>query len=479
MYNKRVTYLALTTLLPAISCTSEMTEPGVSEWIDGDIYFRTSLADIAASRAADMTLDHLETFQVTCFNTGDIHKDADGIISPYFENATFVRRVSPSVGVTYESSPAEGPRAWPDKDGLLKFFAFYPSPAAMRAANTALTPEAADGYYNLINTSSETDSGVSTAYRLGPVKISRDISEQFDLVTAAASGRRWHDFNNGVELALGHRLCQVDLKAWGGGAGFDFEIAGVRLGNPVVEGTFVFCDDTDPAISGTWQSGSAPVKDKVEYIYRPAAYDDAPAAGDNIYYINADTHHTPESAESIMGHGGCAMVIPTLNSKWEGLADPHIATEPYSTGKMYFSILLRVTNSKSGKQIYPYLVDQYGMTVIRYAVDPAGKIVARLYDGADGICYTDPQHTQPFTPAEGIDVREYGWAAVPVDVDWTAGHRYVYTLNYADGIGIHDPEDPAPGTPIAGLEEISWGVSVGAWEYAAKSDDYQPDINVP
>lgn len=455
-------------------------EPEPIDWADGKIYFKTSLNDLV-SRADDMTLDRLESFQVTCFNTGDIKKDADDFLSPYFEDATFIRRLSPSTGVTYVSSPDEGPRAWPEKGGLLKFFAFSPS----RTVMATLSGADRRYYFNLINTSTETDSKVSTAYRLGPVRVSADISKQFDLVTAEASGERWKDFNNGVELAFRHQLSQVELKAWGGGGDFNYEIAGVRLGNPVVEGTFIFCDDADPSLAGQWEPAEVTTKGAVEYLYRgtPDTADngDTPQAGDHIYYINVNEHHTLESAESIMGLGGCAMVVPTVNNRWEGLADPDIDADHYRTDKMYFSILMRVINSKTGKQVYPYTDDKYpGMTIVHYAVDRKGTIVTRVYPrAADGVFFTDPGLKNPYVAADGEKIREYGWAAVPVDVNWSAGKRYVYTLNYVDGIGIHDPGDPAPGTPIAGKEQISWGVSVGTWEYATKNEDYQPDVDIP
>ncbi len=481
---KRVTYFALVALVSVTSCSGEDTEPKEVDWTTKDIHIRPSLADAFSSRAEDMTLDHLESFQVTCFNTGDIVKDADGFISPYFEDATFIRRESPSAGLTYESSPAEGPRTWPEKGGLMKFFAYSPSRTVMAARNSALTDDNRNDYFNLINTSTETDSKIMTAYRLGPVRVDPEISRQIDLVTAAASGERWKDFNNGVDLAFRHQFSQVELRAWGGGADYDYEIAGVRLGNPVVEGTFVFCDDANPALSGLWETDENPIKEKVEYLYRGAADlaggGDTPEAGDYIFYINEETHNTPESAESIMGRGGCAMVIPTVNPAWEGLADPNIETVPYSTDKMYFSILLRVTNSKSHKQLYPYTDDKYDMTVIHYAVDRSGMIVARLYPGpTPGSFFTDPGRHQPYVAAEGVEIEEFGWAAVPVGVNWTAGKRYVYTLNYADGIGIHDPADPEPGTPIAGKEAISWGVNIETWQYATKNDDYDPDVVVP
>ena len=277
-------------------------------------------------------------------------------------------------------------------------------------------------------------------------------------------------------------MSQVELKAWGAGSDYDFEIAGVCIGNPIVEDTFVFSEKNTS--SEVWMHADNAVKDRVMYLYRGPEIDgpvNTAGKGDNIFRINHSEHNTPESAESIMGRGGCAMVIPTLNQKWEGREDPNIEDVPYSTDKMYFSILMRVTDSATGRQIYPYPDGQEGMRVIYYAVAPSGTLITRLYKSkTDEEYYTDTDLLQPYISAEGEIIKAFGWAAVPVDANWSAGKRYVYTLNYSEGIGIHDPLDPKPGTPIVeGKSTISWGVSVGTWDYATPADNYTPDLNVP
>lgn len=471
----RVIYFALVAILSAVSCKKEAAEPDVYDWAEGEIYFKTSLSDVATSRAEDMTLDHLESFQVTCFNTGDIKKDADGFVSPYFSDAKFIRMVTPYSGVAYVSSPDEDTYDWPTNNGVFTFFAFSPSCAAMASGNPAITDANRDYYFNLTNHSVETDSDVATDYRLGTMRVNRDISRQFDFVTAKASGDRWTDFTTGVDLAFRHQMSQVKLKAWGSSADYNFEIAGVRIGNPVVEGTFVFSDSASPYSAERWEIPEDAVKDKVEYLYRGSE-----VIGDKIYRISDTEHSAPESAGSLMGLGGCAMVIPTVNQKWEGRDDPNIGDIPYSTDKMYFSVLLRVSESSDGTQIYPYPGNRLNMTVVYYAVDDSGLILSRLYKGdEEGSFFTDRALTQPYGAAENEEIKEFGWAAVPVDVNWVAGKRYVYTLNYSEGIGVHDPEDPEPGTPIVGRGNISWGVSIGSWEYATKNEDFDPDVDVP
>ena len=464
----RVTCFALGAFVFVTSCSEEATKPDVYDWEEGEIYFKTSLSDLATSRASDMTLDRLESFQVTCFNTGDTKNNASGFVSPYFEDATFIRSVSASAGTVYVSLPSEGPRNWPNDGAPLKFFAFSPSRTEMATDNKAVENQEGESFYNFVNTTTAISTLSDIKYSLSRIRVNPDISREFDFVTAEASGERWKDFRNSIDLGFHHQMAQVELRAWGASESYDFEIAGVRIGNPVVEGTFIFSG----AGSNQWQAEENPIKDKVDYLYgdsQDASVDNTIA--DKIYHINHDEHNTFENAGSIMGLGGCAMVIPTVNSKWPGLADSNISTVPYTTDKMYFSVLMRVSDSASGTLLYPYSGNPYGMTVVHYAVDKSDTILARLYPGEkEGEYFSDPLLTRPYIAGDEITVKEFGWAAIPVDVDWKAGKRYVYTLDYSEGIGVHDPEDPKPGKPILGKDFITLGVAVTDWKAGSKTD---------
>ena len=470
----RVIYFALVAFVLVTSCSEEVTKADVYDWEEGEIYFKTSLCDVASSRANDMTLDRLESFQVTCFNTGDLRNNASGFISPYFEDATFIRNFSPSTGPVYSASPAEGPRIWPADDSPLRFFAFSPSLTVMAAGNKAVEDQAGRSFFNLVNTTTHISTLSDIEYSLRQIRVNPDISRQFDFITAEASGERWKDFSNSIDLAFHHHMAQVEIRAWGASDDYDFEIAGVRLGNPVVEGSFIFSG----AETGfnQWLAEENPVKDKVEYFYGDSQDTSADnSIADRIYSINHDEHNTFENAGSIMGLGGCAMVIPTVNSKWAGLADSNISSIPYTTDKMYFSVLMRVSDSKSGTVLYPYFGNPYGMTVVHYAVDRSDTILTRLFPGEkEGEYFSDAALTRPYIAGDDITVKEFGWAAIPVDVDWEAGKRYIYTLNYSEGVGVHDPQDPKPGTPILRKNLVSMGVTVTDWK-----DGSNTDVSVP
>ena len=68
------------------------------------------------------------------------------------------------------------------------------------------------------------------------------------------------------------------------------------------------------------------------------------------------------------------------------------------------------------------------------------------------------------------EIVEFGWAAVPVGVNWERGKKYIYTLDFSNGVGIQDPEDPKPGTPIIG-GGIKFTVSVENWEENSSTTD--------
>lgn len=474
----RVTYCALAALAFVASCSKEAAEPDVFDWTGRDIRIKATLSEVGSTRGQSMTLDGLSSFQVTCFNTVEYNDAATDQLPPYFEDSSFIKDETSTGEVSYVSQLTE---EWPNNSEVIRFYAFSPSREDMRKENPDINNTNINDFFNLNHSAVKNAAGVNIGYRLDKIRVNPDILKQYDFITADVSGDRNADFGSGVSLEFRHQMSQVEIRAWGGSTTYDIEIAGVRLGNPTVENSYIFSDATSPAKGGAWSTAGESIRGKVEYVYRNSNTTGGGAGtGDKIYFIRNDEHNTEGSAASIMGISGKAMVIPGRNEKWEGLADPNIRTTPYKTNKMYISVLLRVIDSKTGIQRYPYPGNRDGMEVITYAVNEEGIIVYRLYQkGGSGEYFTDPWFSNRYTAREGMEIHEYGWAAVPVDIDWKAGKRYVYTLNYSEGVGIHDPDDPEPGKPIGGLASIEWGVNIGNWDYAVKNEDYNPDVDVP
>ena len=119
--------------------------------------------------------------------------------------------------------------------------------------------------------------------------------------------------------------------------------------------------------------------------------------------------------QSIMeSNGDNAMLLPQQLVKW----DPD--TDPTNSQKgAYISVYAQVT-STAGAQIFP---------------EEAG---------------------------------EYGWLAVPIDTEWKAGNKYVYTLDFTEGAGYLDPIDGSS-QPVTG-KTIGFNVNITPWEEKSTTD---------
>ncbi len=399
---------------------------------------------------------------------------------------------------------------WPENADKVEFFAYAPSLEEIQnAAFTQLDPSDANyannkasytnaiQFFNLCNDNMPLDpmgqmettfKGVQLykGFKLGRFYVATDISQQVDFITAHISAdvpKSEDAANLGVELKFKHQLSNIELRAFSGNPSYNIEIAGVRLGRPYTgNAIFNFCDGlggVDFKEGGQWGISKNPQRLPVEYIF---------GAGDDIYRMgkfnnfnggavtSTTPHATVAQAASIMGKGGNAMVLPTKNGAWAGQENPWIAPkysaltgidDPYpdknpkewsadnAEGDMYFSILLRVTLKPTGdelttEQIYPYR-NNTTMNVVYLEKEKAStKIIGRV-----------PNKT--VTPGANNEIVEFGWAAVPVSVNWERGKKYIYTLDFTDGVGVQDPEDPKPGTPIIG-SGIKFRVDIAAWD---------------
>ena len=433
--------------LPALilsSCSQEELPGRVATTDDITITFITSLPGVGSRSLSGTEEKSLDAgFDVTAFSK-EGESDSDGKHNTFFEE----QHVSKDVDGAFRSESCRWPDNKGDHEGHLKFFAFYPSRDAM---HSSIAEDEDSGHFNLTNHSAKDENEVIYDYRLENFKIHRDISRHIDFVTAAGEGTKTENLYSGVNLEFQHHLSRISLQAWGASTDYNVEIAGVRIGRPVTEGDFNLAA-TSEAISdgdntiGAWILGETPIRNSVEYIFSDA--------GDSVIPIDGKSHTTQATAASVMGLGGYPMVIPYSHEAWD-----HNNDAPNENEGMYFSVLLRVCD-KSGLQLYPYPAtaagedesdgDEKKMAVIYLSVDPnTGKVLKRLYKVGDSY-YTDPESSADtlYSADEAEEIREYGWAAVPVKTEWKAGYEYTYALDYTKGVGVQDPEDPYPGTPI-------------------------------
>ena len=422
----------------------------------------------------------------------DNHKSEEGIISePLFWNEPFNL-----AGANLYTSTSN--QKWPENVNQIEFFAYAPSLEEIQAAAfTQLDPSAENHnvlienyrntmqFFNLCDdgaaldpvneTNTFDDVTLNKGFKLGRFYVATDISKQVDFITAHTVAPRPKDDDEaelGIKLEFKHQLSNIELRAFSNHPEYNIEIAGVRLGRPYTgDAMFNFCDvDGDVTAGGQWCFSKKPQRLPVEYIY---------SEGDTIYrmgvfntvsgneVVSTPVHTTPATATHIMGKGGNAMVLPTKNAAWSAEGNPWIAPEYAETqglkkpkewnaeteGDMYFSILIRVTlrhenNQITTKQVYPYV--NSGMNIVYIEKEKnSGKVIGR--SSKDATAGTDNE------------IVEFGWAAVPVGVNWERGKKYIYTLDFSEGIGVQDPEDPRPGKPIIG-EPVKFSVSVAGWD---------------
>ena len=421
------------------ACSEEEVVP-ISDSGSNPIIFRKSLPTLT-SRAQIVTDDNLPHFRVTAFNPADPDLvTTAGLMTEYIKEELITNDAGQEL-LTSENClwPAPG------KDGNLAFFAFY--------------PDLSDGA-ELVNATTLNGNNLAIDYKLTDFRVASDIADQQDFITAYAAGSMEKNLFSGITLNFEHQLSRVELQAWGANKSCDIEIAGVRIGGVGVEDTFEF-----KPIEGGGQWTGEHVKGIVEYIYRK---------GDKIISLD----RTPESpltagtAVSIMGSkvnedDNCAMLLPATYAGWDFQADGK-----NDKNQMYLSVLLRVVDATStdgkGEQRYPFTQttdgsDALNIPKVYLAVEKAtGTVNTRLYKNKNDY-FTDEAFTSLYTLTGDEEVKEFGWAALPVTGEWEPGYVYTYTLDYTSGVGLHDPESPDGGKPIIS-DKVGVSVSVKGWQ---------------
>ncbi len=460
LHKKTLIYFALGSLLMLPACNQETPVKGEPVEEGTRICFRSYLPTVDLTRAEAVSVENFTTCQVTCFSPSDtayLYPGTDAI-RPYFEDVRFEKRAD---GLFFATRGNDC--RWPDTDKRLHFFAYAP------AAESLWTPDDGEEYFRFVNETRYSASSPEIKYRMEKFRVATDIADQVDFVTAYTSATLTKDADEGIELTFRHQLARVELSAWSGSDKYEFEIAGVRIGNPLVEADYDFSALTASSGKAAWlnRGKQAPV----EHIF---------TSGERVVSLSKrdGMHASEKEAASIMGNAGAAMVIPMEKriEAWEGKNAPDIKPKDYTTDRMYFSVLLRVRNME-GEIAYPYPNDRDNMAVVYLTVAADGTVRQRVYKYGD-LYYTADEENEEYLykPEADESIRAFGWAALPLPANWEAGKIYAYSLNYTDGIGWHDPSDPNPGEPIIERGKIPFEVSVEEWVAA---EGYDPAINVP
>lgn len=325
------------------SCTSD--EP-LSINQGNAIDFRPALN----SRATETTNANLNSINVTAF-LGD---------NVLFGNTEFIKGSD-----NYFVSTPE--YYWPTDDSQLDFYAYSPSQP---------------GGTVTIDKDSKTMTDFTVASKLG---------DQVDFITGNASGKRSTNEASGVELTFNHRLSQIEIQGKADNEAYTFEVSGIRIGEPIEEGSFDFSD-------ATWTTGSS-----------KAIYEET--------YDNAIT--LTSQAVSVMGEGGNAILLPQQLTAWDVNGDAS-----NTKAGAYLSVKLRVTTTETGTQVYPYPSDAdctWAAIPIDTKWEPGKKYVYTL-DFSHGAGYVDPHDPQPGNPVLGgpikftVNVVDWNETDVPMDL---------------------------------------------------------------
>lgn len=303
--------------------------------------------------------------ETTNANLSSIYVTAFDGTTPYFENANYVKGSD-----SYFTSSNK--YAWLENNRTLQFFAYSPS---MDELGADITTTAGKAGLTLEN-----------------FAVAEDIADQVDFITANASGSRKENENTGVELTFDHRLSQIEIQAKSENTTYTYKVAGMRIGRPEYMGTFDFT--TNEWTLDDWHDTQ-------------------------VYESSCNEVTLTATPQSIMGPSGNAMLLPQTLVPWDPVGDPdNVAREAY------LSVLVRITRTDNGYQMYPYSSDTQK--------DASGNL------------------------------RKYAWASIPLSGTWEQGKKYIYILDFTDGAGNVDPDDPTPGEPVLG-GQIKFKVTVNDW----------------
>lgn len=295
-----------------------------------------------ASRATETNNDNLSEINVTAILGG----------ADYFKDVIFSKNGSFFTSAT--------DYAWPGDDSEISFYAYSPTDLSGVTINN----------------------DVKTLENFSPAA---SMADQIDFISAQATGTRSANEISGVPLTFDHRLSQIEVRAKSENDTYVFKISGVRIGDPVDNGSFDFG-------TNAWDLASTK----------------------SIYESSTDTITLSPTAVSVMGNDGNAMLLPQQLVAWDNANDASNTKEG-----AYLSVKLNITAAESGVQLYPFQSDnncQWAAIPISTNWEPGKKYIYTL-DFTHGAGYVDPHDPQPGTPVLGGPIKFTVTVTDWVDVD--------------------------------------------------------------
>ena len=347
--------------------------------------------DVAQSVQSPVQNQELKFFPAIEGNTrGAIETTAS--ISQFYVYASGDLKTSPLKTVETDYTPA-----WQsvDKIGTV----WTPENKIYWALDTEVDPNG-PASANFTAYANATGTSEITSTQLKDVTIASDVNNQKDLVVAFNSGKRT-DFLTGVPLHFRHALSQIVVNA-------------------------TYANDADESLLTTYPELVVKVK-TVKFV--------------NL--ANKGTLTLP-SASTAAGQD--------YTAAWSGVeGEEDFATAPVSAVTL-----------ASAAQFIDQSAANNPLLLMPQKTDPTTDLAVASPTGAYLMVEVDIDYKEPFDrdgdgtefdaitnlyPKEGYsDNGGYAWIAVPVAIDWKAGYKYTYTLNFSNiAAGYVAPRENAAG----------------------------------
>ena len=272
-------------------------------------------------------------------------------------------------------------------------------------------------------------------------EVPTNVSDQKDLLYAVKMDQEkgaTAEATEAVSLNFRHALSQIVFQAKNTNENLYVEISGVRIVNVANKNTFTFpTADTDNELLvddnhdgsfegtnyadanwGTWITLAPKTGAAGETIY-PVSFDKVVVPGNNTNatVVNLTNNVTGEEEFNT----NALLLLPQTSNAWNPKTVPTPGLEGNAANGSYFLVNCAIYNIAGDK------------------FDPAND-----------------------TPLWGtIEEGGHQEAAIPVDINWEQGKKYIYTFVFGDG-GGYDPEnpDPDPDDPDPVLIPITFEVTV-------------------
>ena len=315
-------------------------------------------------------------------------------------------------------------------------------------------------FYAIVNGTITWDAEENAPATIVDYEVPTTVAGQQDLLYAVKKSQQKGapaEATKPVILNFRHALSQVVFQAKNTNENLYVEISGVKIVNVANKNTFTFpTSDTDNKTlvdynhdgsfdSGDYESANwgtwaplAPESGAAGSIVYPVTFGNVKVPGNNtnatIVNLTNNVYTSPDAGDEF--NANALLLLPQTAKAWNPAEVPSPVVTGHAADGSYFLV---------NCAIYNIAGDEFAAT-------------------AD-------------TPLWGTTA-EHKEVAVPVEINWEQGKKYVYTFVFGEGGGFDpDPDpDPDPDHPDPVLVPVTFEVSVDDFVSVANSDIYMEDM---